>query len=88
MLLGGWAEHRKLATLWYKQLIASQYLSSYLISLSWLLTKGDHIIPIPGMDKKNQVMMNVAAATINLSLEDIATLDTFPNLYSPKHVGG
>ena len=85
--LGGWTEHRKLAASFlYKQLQAIQHASSYLISLSWLLTKGEHIIPIPGMDKKNQVMMNVSASKLKLTADDMTKLDAFPDLYSPTYL--
>ena len=85
--LGGWMDHAKLASNeLYKQLISKYQVSSYLISLSWLMSKGEHIIPIPGMDKKDHVISNFKSVNFKLQDEDIYKLDMFPDLYSPKHI--
>jgi len=84
--LGGWLEHTKLANSdLYQPLITKYQASSYMIALAWLRTKGEHIIPIPGMDKKDHVRMNFESLNLKLSSEDIDKIDAFPNLYSPKH---
>ncbi len=80
--LGGWFEHQKLAeNSCFHALTAAYHLSSYQISLAWLLAKSNHIIPIPGMDKKEHIMENFRAKQINLRHEDIEKIDQFPDLY-------
>ncbi|EKD72014.1 MAG: aldo/keto reductase [uncultured bacterium] len=85
--LGSWADHAKLAkSPLYENLTTPYHTSSYAISLAWLLAKGNHIIPIPGMDKINHVIANIEAVNLPLAAEDITNIDRFPDLYSPKHV--
>lgn len=45
------------------------------IALAWLLTKGDDIAPIPGTKRVSRVEENTAADGIELTAEQIATLD-------------
>lgn len=85
--LGGFADHQKLACYPPFQNLASKYRSStYALALAWLLQKGNHILPIPGMDRKEHFQMNKEALRLNLQREDQNTLDQFPDLYLPKHV--
>ncbi len=85
--LGGWADHQRLAMYPDFQKLALKYnTTTYTLSLAWLLQKGNHILPIPGMDKKEQVVTNKEALSINLGEDDIRIIDQFPNLYPPKHV--
>jgi aryl-alcohol dehydrogenase-like predicted oxidoreductase len=85
--LGGWLEHKKLTKYPEFQHLALKYqVSTYQISLAWLLQKGKHICPIPGMSGKEQVRLNKKAFSITLSDEDMRTIDLFPNLYLPKHI--
>jgi len=85
--LGGWADHQKLAEHSDFQRLALKYsATTYTLSLAWLLQKGNHILPIPGMDKKEQVIINKGALSILLEKEDISVIDQFPDLYSPKNI--
>ncbi len=45
------------------------------IALAWLLAKGEDIVPIPGTKRRVTMEDSVGAADINLSPEDIATLE-------------
>ena len=45
------------------------------IALAWLLAKGDDIVPIPGTKRRTYLEENVAAASIALGPDEIATLD-------------
>ncbi len=45
------------------------------IALAWLLAKGDDIVPIPGTKRRAYLEENVAAASVALGPEEIATLD-------------
>jgi len=46
------------------------------IALAWVLHKGDGIVPIPGTKRRRYLEENVAAASITLSVDEIAALDT------------
>ncbi len=85
--LGGWLDHVKLASSdLYVHLAEKYQVTSYLISLAWLFMKGDYIVPIPGMDKKDHIIMNFKSLDLKLLSEDIARIDAFPDLYYPKHL--
>lgn len=45
------------------------------LALAWLLHKGEDIVPIPGTTKVHRLEENVAAASIGLSSEDIASIE-------------
>jgi aryl-alcohol dehydrogenase-like predicted oxidoreductase len=48
------------------------------VALAWLLTRGDDIVPIPGTKRVSRVEENTAADSIELTTEQIATLDALP----------
>jgi len=81
--LGGWADHTKLASSeLFNDLISKYGVSAYVISLAWLLAKGGHIVPIPGMDKANQVRANRESVRLCLETDDVEKIDRFPDLYA------
>lgn len=45
------------------------------IALAWLLHKGDDIVPIPGTKRRSYLEENVAAASIELSADEMRELD-------------
>ncbi|GAA3029462.1 aldo/keto reductase [Actinokineospora globicatena] len=45
------------------------------VALAWLLTKGDNIAPIPGTKRVARVEENVAADGVDLTAEQVATLE-------------
>ncbi|PWU47363.1 aldo/keto reductase [Micromonospora globispora] len=45
------------------------------VALAWLLTKGGDIVPIPGTKRVSRVEENTAADAVELTAEQIATLD-------------
>jgi aryl-alcohol dehydrogenase-like predicted oxidoreductase len=55
------------------------------VALAWLLTKGDDIVPIPGTKRVPRVEENTAADRIELSHEQIATLDALPVAQGGHH---
>ncbi len=84
--LGGWADHQKLTSHSLYQTLQEKYqLSPYALNLTWIRQHGTHIIPIPGMDKKDHIRSNFQALSCKLSLEDKIFIDNFPDLYSAKH---
>ena len=55
------------------------------VALAWLLHKGDDIVPIPGTKRRAYLEENIAAASLQLSSEDMAQLD---RALSPDMVSG
>lgn len=55
------------------------------LALAWLLHQGSEIVPIPGTRRSSNVEQNAAAATLSLSGEELAQLDT---LFAPAKVAG
>src|SRR4051812_36365961 len=45
------------------------------IALAWLLAKGDDVVPIPGTKRRKYLEENVAAASLELTADDLARLD-------------
>ncbi|CCH15786.1 aldo/keto reductase [Micromonospora lupini] len=48
------------------------------VALAWLLAQGDDIVPIPGTKRVSRVQENVAADTVTLTPEQVATLTALP----------
>jgi aryl-alcohol dehydrogenase-like predicted oxidoreductase len=55
------------------------------IALAWILHKGRDIVPIPGTKRRAYLDENVAAANVELSREDMASLDA---ALAPENVAG
>ncbi len=55
------------------------------VALAWLLTKGDHIVPIPGTKRVSRVEQNIAADGVQLSAEQIDRLDGLPPAAGAHH---
>jgi aryl-alcohol dehydrogenase-like predicted oxidoreductase len=45
------------------------------IALAWVLSRGDDVVPIPGTKRVAYVEQNVAAASVELTADDLAQLD-------------
>jgi aryl-alcohol dehydrogenase-like predicted oxidoreductase len=48
------------------------------VALAWVLAQGDHVVAIPGSDRRRFVDENVAADHLRLSVSDLAELDALP----------
>ena len=49
------------------------------VALAWVLSRGEQVIPIPGMKRRSHLDENVAAVDIELTPEELARLDAaFP----------
>lgn len=48
------------------------------IALAWVLAQGEQVVPIPGSSKRSHLEQNVEAASIRLTVEDLAELDALP----------
>jgi diketogulonate reductase-like aldo/keto reductase len=45
------------------------------VAIAWLLTQGEHVLPIPGASKRASALSSLAAAKIELDAEDRAALE-------------
>jgi aryl-alcohol dehydrogenase-like predicted oxidoreductase len=48
------------------------------IALAWVLSRGEHVLAIPGTQRQNYLEQNHAAEEIALTAEDLAELDAIP----------
>lgn len=57
------------------ELAKKKNISSAQLALAWLLHKSDDIVPIPGTKQRKYLEENIAAAEVNLTADEIKTLD-------------
>lgn len=55
------------------------------VALAWTLTRGSHVVPIPGTKRRRYVEENVAASTLVLTREDLAELESVPPPTAPRY---
>jgi aryl-alcohol dehydrogenase-like predicted oxidoreductase len=55
------------------------------VAIAWCLAQGEHVVPIPGTKRVRYVEENVAAATIELTAEDLAALDSLPEASGARY---
>jgi aryl-alcohol dehydrogenase-like predicted oxidoreductase len=48
------------------------------LALAWVLAQGDDVVPIPGTKRRAYLEENLGAASVTLSAEDLAALDSLP----------
>jgi aryl-alcohol dehydrogenase-like predicted oxidoreductase len=48
------------------------------VALAWVLTKGPHVVPIPGTKTPKYLVENAGSADVELSATDVAELDALP----------
>jgi aryl-alcohol dehydrogenase-like predicted oxidoreductase len=48
------------------------------IALAWVLARGEHVLAIPGTQRRRYLEENVAAADFDLTPDELAELDTLP----------
>ena len=53
------------------------------VALAWVLSRGDDVVPIPGTKRTAYLEENVAAASVELTTEDLARLDAI-SLRQPR----
>ena len=85
-----WKNNKSLA-LAFAELAAGKNCTPAQLALAWVLSHGDHIIPIPGTRHRKYLEDNAGAAEILLSQSDLADIEEllklFPNIgsrYSQK----
>ena len=68
-----------------RRLAADKGVTLAQLSLAWILTQGDDIVPIPGTDQRRYLEENAGAAEVRLSLDDLRRVaEAFP----PEAVAG
>lgn len=55
------------------------------VAIAWLLSKGDDIAPIPGTKRVSRLEENVATDAVELTAEQLATLDSLPPAAGGHH---
>jgi aryl-alcohol dehydrogenase-like predicted oxidoreductase len=55
------------------------------VALAWTLTRGSHVVPIPGTKRLRYVEENVAASALVLTQEDLAELEAVPPPAAPRY---
>ena len=55
------------------------------VAIAWVLSRGDHVLAIPGTKRTRYVEENVAAAELRLSPEDLAELDALPEASGSRY---
>ena len=48
------------------------------VALAWVLARGNYVVPIPGTKTPKYLVDNAAAASVELSMSDLAELDDLP----------
>lgn len=69
-----------------KGIAADKGVTAAQLALAWVLTRGEHLVPIPGTRRVRTLEENVAATEIDLSAEDLARIDAvFPKGAASGH---
>ena len=55
------------------------------VALAWCLVQGDHVLPIPGTKRIRYVEENVAAASLELTAQDLGELDDAPQALGSRY---
>jgi aryl-alcohol dehydrogenase-like predicted oxidoreductase len=58
-----------------EEIAHEQQVTAGQLALAWVLSRGKHIVPIPGTKRRSYLEENVAAAEIELSKEDLTRID-------------
>ena len=48
------------------------------VALAWVLSRGEQVLAIPGTQRRKYLEENAAAASLDLTAEDLADLDAMP----------
>ncbi|HET6370983.1 MAG TPA: aldo/keto reductase [Nitrospiria bacterium] len=58
-----------------EEIAAGKYCKPSQLALTWLLSRGEEIVPIPGTTRTSHLEENVAALKIKLTAKDLASID-------------
>jgi aryl-alcohol dehydrogenase-like predicted oxidoreductase len=82
---GDAAEHNGHLIAQLNQLASDWVTPATQLALAWALHKGPHVLPIPGTRRRKHLAQNVGAASVSLTLQQVAALDA---LFAPGVVQG
>jgi aryl-alcohol dehydrogenase-like predicted oxidoreductase len=68
-----------------REIAAAKHATPGQIALTWLLAKGDDVVPIPGTKRRRYLEENVAAAEVRLDAAEVARLDA---ALAPEAIAG
>ena len=68
-----------------KEIAGARRVTPAQVALAWVLSQGPHVIPIPGTKRIRYLDENLAAADIELSYDEVATLQ---RIFDPEAVKG
>jgi len=68
-------EHNLALVARIEQIAAEKRVTPAQLALAWLLSRGDDVVPIPGVRKINHLEENAAAVNIELTSEELARID-------------
>jgi aryl-alcohol dehydrogenase-like predicted oxidoreductase len=72
---GHWRHTRVAGNATLSQIATKHATTPYVIALAWLLSKGGHVLPIPGASKVASIESSLAALRLSLDSRDLAALD-------------
>jgi aryl-alcohol dehydrogenase-like predicted oxidoreductase len=55
------------------------------VAIAWCLAQGDHVLPIPGTKRVRYLEENVAAASLDLTADDLGELDDLPHALGSRY---
>ena len=55
------------------------------VALAWTLSRGDHVVPIPGTRRLAHVRSNAGAASLKLGADDLTALDALPDATGDRY---
>jgi aryl-alcohol dehydrogenase-like predicted oxidoreductase len=76
-----YAENNKKLAEGFAALAESKNVTPAQIALAWVLSQGEHIIPIPGTKKTKYLRENAGAVDVDLTTSDLATIDELLKKY-------
>jgi aryl-alcohol dehydrogenase-like predicted oxidoreductase len=76
-----YAENNKKLAEGFASIAASKSVTPSQIALAWILSQGEHIIPIPGTKKTKYLAENAGAVDVNLTPGDLITIDELLKKY-------
>ena len=64
------AEHNRLLAERVRELAQEKGVTAGQLALAWVLSRGEHVVPIPGTKRRAYLEENLAAAEVELSVEE------------------
>ena len=55
------------------------------VAIAWVLSRGEHVLPIPGTKRLRYLEENVAAAALELTSDDLDELDAIPEAQGSRY---